>query len=202
MSLKQPTISLGITGGIGSGKTYVCHSLEQKGIPIFYTDTEARNLMIESEEIHGALEQLIGIPCILPNGTLNKPALSEYIRISEKNAQQIDNIVHPHVIQRIKQWIKESDTNMVGIESALLFKSRIDKIVDYTLLVTAPTDLKIKRVMERDGKSREEIVRWMSLQTSDEELRKKVDFVITNEEGGSHSIEVQVAKILQMIGCE
>lgn len=198
MLQQQKRISLGITGGIGSGKSYVCRQLERLGIPVFYTDIEARWEMSENFEIHEELRRLIGSDVMTADGTLVKSVLSAYISQSSEAAHRVDQIVHPRVRRRLRRWMKVRTENVLAVECALLFESYFDKEIDYSILVSASTELRITRVMERDGKSRDEVLRWMDLQMSEEEKQKRSDFLIIND--GKQSVLEQINQIFAHIG--
>ena len=181
MSLKK-TVSLGITGGIGSGKSHICRLLAQRGIPVFDTDTEARREMLRNTAIHARLHALLQAPPLLPDGRLDKPLLSAYIRSGIPQARKVGSIVHPYVRLRFRQWAEAQDAPIVVMESALLFEAHFNTEVTATLCVTAPLELRIRRIMERDGKSRGEALGWISLQTDEARLALKADHIIVNDQ--------------------
>lgn len=199
--LSKNTISLGLTGGIGSGKSYVCSLLAQRGIPIFDTDSEARKEMFENRNIHISLQTLLSASPLLPDGSLNKPLISSYIRGGDEHACQVNEIVHPFVRQRFRRWMEAQHVPIVVMESALLFESHFDDEVTNTVCVTAPLELRLHRVMARDGKSREETLRWMSLQMPEDEKLRKADYVIINNE--KEPLMPQVDSLLKALrqGC-
>lgn len=199
--LSKKTISLGLTGGIGSGKSYVCSLLAQRGIPIFDTDSEARKEMFENRNIHISLQSLLSASPLLPDGSLNKPLISSYIRGGDEHARQVNEIVHPFVRQRFRRWMEAQHAPIVVMESALLFESHFDDEVTNTVCVTAPLELRLHRVMARDGKSREETLRWMSLQMPEDEKLRKADYVIINNE--KEPLMPQVDSLLKALqqGC-
>ena len=180
--LSKKTISLGLTGGIGSGKSYVCSLLARRGIPIFDTDSEARKEMFDNRTIHDSLQALLSASPLLADGSLNKPLISSYIRGGDEHARQVNEIVHPFVRQRFRRWMEAQHAPIVVMESALLFESHFDDEVTNTVCVTAPLELRLRRVMARDGKSREETLRWMSLQMPEDEKLRKADYIIINNE--------------------
>jgi len=173
--------SIGITGGIGSGKSYVCHILEEYGIPVFYTDAEAQKEMLENKDIHDALTKLTGQPATDAAGQLNKPVISCYIARGEAYAQKVNAIVHPAVRTRMKKWLAERKEPLAAIECALLFEAGYQKDVDYTIAVSAPEDIRTERVMKRDRHSREHIMKMMALQMPDAEKAARADAVIIND---------------------
>jgi dephospho-CoA kinase len=195
--MSKKNISLGITGGIGSGKSYVCHILEQLQIPVFYTDIEAQHEMCENHEIHVALSDLLGKAVITSEGQLNKALISSYICRGDDYAARIDAIVHPQVRMKLRQWLSKQNSGIKAVECALLFESHFDTEVDKKILITAPLEVRIKRVMERDGKLRTEVLNWISLQMPEEQKMKLSDYIIIND--GKSSIYEQVNHLLSII---
>ena len=196
MSLKK-TVSLGLTGGIGSGKSYVCRLLDRRGIPIFDTDGEARKEMVGNSSIHLSLQALLSASPLLPDGSLNKPLISSYIQGGDEQTRQVNEIVHPFVRQRFRRWLEAQHAPIVVMESALLFESHFDDEVTNTVCVTAPLELRLHRVMARDGKSREEALRWMSMQMPEDEKLRKADYVIINNQ--IEPLEPQVDNLLEVL---
>lgn len=195
--MSRKNISLGITGGIGSGKSYVCHIMEQLQIPVFYTDEEARLEIQENKKIHAALSELIGTSILSADGELNKKLISSYICQEHDNASRIDSIVHPEVRIRLQNWLAKEISPIKVVECALLFESHFNTEVDKSILVTAPLEIRIKRVMERDGKSRSEVLHWISLQMPEEKKITLADYIIIND--GKSSVYEQVNKLLSAI---
>ncbi|WP_373837957.1 dephospho-CoA kinase [Bacteroides heparinolyticus] len=178
-------IVLGITGGIGSGKSYIAAILKDWGIPIFDTDIAAKNLINTSDIIRIKLITLLGEEVYLPSGELNRQVLAQYLFASQENAIRVNDIVHPHVYNAFESWRASLAAPIVGMETAILFESGFDKFVDVSLTVIAPLELRIKRVMVRDSISEVEVCRRISVQMSDEERLKKSDYYILNDEGNS-----------------
>ncbi len=191
------TISVGVTGGIGSGKSYVCHILREMGHPVFNTDEEARRLMTTDAALIGNLSDLVGNPVLDGVGNLRKSLLSEYIRSSKANAQRINALVHPEVRRSMHEWVKIQSVPVAFIECALLFETNFDKDVDYVMLVSAPMPLRIERVMKRDGKSYEEVCQWISMQMDETEKEKRAHFVIVN--GIGNDLIGQLHKVIRAI---
>lgn len=174
-------ISLGVTGGIGCGKTYVCRILEKQGVPVFYTDAEAQREMLENTSLQQTLCNIIGKPVVSAEGLLDKRVISSYISQGEDYAQRVNAVVHPAVRRRMQRWLQEQDARISAVECALLFESGYDDDVDYTIVVDAPLDVKIKRVMERDGHSADHVRKIMALQMADDKKKAMADFVIVND---------------------
>lgn len=195
--MQKKKISLGITGGIGSGKTFVCRKLEQRGIPVFYTDDEARAEMIENHALQISLQNLLGQSVTDAEGRLLKPVLSEYIRSAKSHVAQVDALVHPCVRRRMERWIQNCPESVVAVECALLFEAGFETSLTYSILITAPTDVRERRVMARDGKTEAEVRQWISMQMDEAEKRRRADFTIVND--GKADVDEQLSQILASI---
>jgi dephospho-CoA kinase len=183
-------MKIGITGGIGSGKSYICQRLKTRGIEVYDCDSAAKRLIRTSDSIRRQLTQLIGEDTYIGD-SLNKVAVARFLLASERNAQAIDHIVHPAVFQDFM------DSGMQWMESAILYESGINKLVDRVIVVTAPLEIRIQRVMQRDGITRENVEQWMQRQWSQEEVRKRADYEIVND--GIADIDAQIDIILEKI---
>ena len=184
----------GITGGIGSGKSYVCKRLQARGFEVYDCDEAAKRLIRTSPDIHRQLTALIGpdayhrSPLTTSPYTLNKAAVAQFLLQSEENAKSIDAIVHPAVFQDFEE------SGMEWMESAILFESGIYRLVDCVIVVTAPEEVRIQRVMQRDGITREKVLEWMQRQWPQEEVVRHADFEIIND--GIADIDEQIENIL------
>ena len=183
-------MKIGITGGIGSGKSYICQRLKTRGIEVYDCDSASKRLIRTSDSIRRQLTQLIGEDTYIGE-SLNKVAVARFLLASESNAQAIDHIVHPAVFQDFM------DSGMQWMESAILYESGINKLVDRVIVVTAPLEIRIQRVMQRDGITRENVEQWMQRQWSQEEVRKRADYEIVND--GIADIDAQIDIILEKI---
>ena len=181
-------MKIGITGGIGSGKSYVCQQLKARGYEVYDCDNAAKRLMRTSPEIRQQLTALIG-PDAYVGDQLNKAVVAKFLLISEDNAHAVDTIVHPAVFRDFEA------SGIKWMESAILYESGAYRLVDKTIVVTAPEEIRIQRVMQRDGISREKVLEWMARQLPQEEIRRKADFEIVND--GEANIEQQLNKILR-----
>lgn len=180
----------GITGGIGSGKSYVCKRLQDRGFKVYDCDMEAKRLIRTSKTIRQQLKALIGEDAYIGK-ELNKAIVAQFLLKSEENAQAIDRIVHPAVFKDFEQ------SGMQWMESAILYESGINRLVDCVIVVTAPTEVRIQRIMQRDGISREKAQAWMSRQLPQEEVVRRADYEIVND--GIADIEVQIDRIIKEI---
>lgn len=184
-------MKIGITGGIGSGKSYVCRLLEQRGYMVYDCDSAAKRLIRTSPFIRRRLTTLIGPHTYLADGSLNKSAVAEYLLASEDHTHNIDRIVHPAVFRDFIQ------SGMEWMESAIIYESGIYRLVDRVIVVTAPEELRIQRVMARDEISREKVLEWMSRQLPQDEVRQRADYEIVND--GVSDLQRQLDTIIQEI---
>lgn len=193
-------IKLGITGGIGSGKSFVSRCLKEGfSVQVYDTDREAKRLMLEHEGIRADLIALLGEEVYTAAG-LNKPLLAAYIFSSPENAQKVNAIVHPRVKEDFRNWAfrqEQAGCQLVGVESAILFESGFDREVDKTLTVSAPLELRIARVMERDRVGREQVLERITAQISDEERNRLSDFSVENAE--TSDMHAQLVRILSAL---
>ena len=189
----------GITGGIGSGKSYVCRLLQKRGYEVYDCDNAAKRLIRTSPEIRRDLTDLIGSDTYFEEGggrkdkkyILNKKAVAEFLLASEENAHAIDRIVHPTVFQDF------IESGMEWMESAIIFESGIYRLVDRIIVVTAPEEVRIQRVMQRDGISREKVLEWMGRQLPQDIVRERADYEIIND--GEADLDRQLDSLLGII---
>ena len=176
-------IKIGVTGGIGSGKSFLSSMLKERGIPVFDSDTEAKKLMLTDVFIISSLKSLLGED-VYTGGKLNKPLLASYIFSSADNAAKINSIVHPRVKKAFLSWADErfsGGDRVVAIESAILFESGFSDVVDKIVTVVAPIDVRVSRVMSRDSTTRDKVMERINSQMGDDEKISKSDFIIEND---------------------
>lgn len=173
-------IVVGLTGGIGSGKTTVAKFFEDLGIPVYIADDEAKRLMNNSKVIRRKLVNLFGKDAYVDN-TLNKPFLASKIFSDADLLAEMNAIVHPKVGLDFKRWLKKQQSAYVIKEAAIIFEHHMQLQYDYIITVTAASKDKISRVINRDGTSESKIMAIINNQMSDEEKVKKSDFVIVND---------------------
>ena len=190
-------IKIGITGGIGAGKSYICNLLKQRGIPVYNCDEEAKRLMKNSHLVKERLIQTIGKDAYTHDNALNKPAIAKFLFANKKNADIINSIVHPAVKQDFIDWTNKQNSSIVVQESALLFESGFDKSVDITIEVYAPTEIRLERAITRDNSSAQQIESRMAQQMDEEEKRHRADFCIIND--GTTNLEEQIELIFSQI---
>ncbi len=181
-----------ITGGIGSGKSYVCRLLEQRGVQVYDCDAAAKRLMRTSVELQRKISELVGED-VFPGGQLQKSLLAQFLLRSGQNAQALDSLVHPAVAADFLS------SGLQWVETAILFESRFDRRVqpDHVVCVTAPVEVRLARVMSRDHITREKAQEWMRRQLPQDEVRARSNFEIVND--GVQPLEEQVDAVLKAI---
>ena len=179
-------IIVGLTGGIGSGKTTVTKQFKKLGIPVYIADVEAKNLMSTSKIIKRKLIQLFGDKAYI-NDALNKHYIADIIFNDKTYLQKMNDIVHPRVAKHFEKWVLKQDAPYVIKEVAILFENDGHKACDYIITVTAPKDLRIKRLLARDKTTRDKIQAIMKNQWNDEEKIKYSHYVVDN-------IDLEIAK--------
>jgi dephospho-CoA kinase len=172
-------IIVGLTGGIGSGKTTISKYFESLGIPVYIADVEAKGLMSRSKIIKRQLGLLFG-ELAYKDGELNRSFLASKIFTDKTLLLKMNAIVHPKVVSHFKRWLKKQDAPYVIKEAAIIFENKSENQYDYIITVIAVEDLRIQRVMKRDNASKEKIKAIIKNQLSDAEKIKKSDFVIRN----------------------
>jgi dephospho-CoA kinase len=172
-------IIVGLTGGIGSGKTTVAKQFIALGIPVYIADEEAKLLMNKSKIIKRKLTKLFGDNAYI-NGKLNRPYIANIIFNNKSYLQQMNAIVHPKVARHFEKWLLKQKAPYVIKEVAILFENGSDKLCDFVITVTAPKNIRIQRLLKRDETSKEKIEAIMKNQWTDEEKIKHSHFVIVN----------------------
>ncbi|WNH11708.1 dephospho-CoA kinase [Thalassobellus suaedae] len=173
-------IIVGLTGGIGSGKTTVAKVFKEKlGIPVYIADEEAKKLMNRSKIIKRKLIQLFGANAYV-NEELNKPFIANIIFNDKAYLQKMNAIVHPRVAKHFQKWVLKQEAPYIIKEVAILFENDGYKQCDFVITVTAPKDLRIKRLLQRDNTTKANIEAIMNNQWTDEEKVKRSHFVIEN----------------------
>ena len=176
----------GIAGGIGSGKSYVCKRLALHGIEVYDCDAAAKRLMRTSPTLQAAIKALVG--------STEKAAISRFLLASEANHQAINDIIHPAVFRDFEL------SGMEWMESAIMYESGIYRLVDRVVVVTAPEEVRIRRIMQRDGITREKAYEWMTRQLPQDEVRHRADFEIIND--GEADLERQLDALLPLLSEE
>lgn len=189
-------LKIGITGGIGSGKSYVSRLLEKREIPVYDTDSAAKRLMIERVDVRNGLTALLGPDAYAADGSLNKSVVASFLFASPQNAAQINAIVHPAVKADFLAWAS-ARRGVVGMECAILFDAGFQDAVDFVVTVEAPLQVRVQRAMQRDGASEESVLQRIKAQMADEERRRRSDFVIEND--GVQSLSDQIDGLIETL---
>ncbi len=185
-------LKVGLTGGIGSGKTTVSKIFQLLGIPVFDADTHAKFIMNNNVEIKTALIKEFGADIFL-NDELNRKKLAEIVFNDEKKLNKLNSIIHPHTIQASEEWAKQQHSKYVIKEAALLFESGSNKELDDVIGVIAPKDLRIERVVQRDQTTKKEVELRMAKQQDDDATKKLCDYLIINDD--EHLVIPQVLEL-------
>lgn len=185
-------MQIGITGGIGSGKTTVCQLFSALGIPIYDADAAAKRLMTENAELRAGILALFGESAYL-QGELNRPFIAAQVFENKTLLDQLNALVHPAVAKDTAAWVLEQTAPYVIKEAALLIESGSYKTLDKLIVVSAPEELRIQRVMQRNQLRREEVVARMNNQLPESEKLALADYVILND--GEHLLLPQVLQI-------
>lgn len=175
-------IKVGVTGGIGSGKTHICKLLELMNFSVFYSDAEAKKIQNTNAYVRSKLTELYGEEAYTEEG-LNRKFIAEIIFNNPAAKKQLEEIIHPKVAEAFATWCEEkagANEKIVFIESAILYESGFDKMVDKVIMVYADEDVRIERSMRRDGTDRAAIEERIKNQGSDKGKCRKADFVINN----------------------
>jgi dephospho-CoA kinase len=191
-------MKVGITGGIGSGKTTVCKIFELLGIPVYYADERAKWLMVNDKNLIKKLKKAFGEKVYFKNGTLNRKYLANLIFNDKEKLDTINSIVHPAVFSDSEKWhLEQKNVPFTLKEAALFFENRSYTQMDKMITVTAPKTLRIKRVMERDKIDEAAVKARMDKQLPESEKVKLSDFVINND--GTQSLIIQVMDIYNLL---
>lgn len=190
-------IKLGVTGGMGSGKTVVCDIFRLLDIPVFDADNEAKKLNDTSPIIREKLSHHFGND-LYNNGKLDKKKLAEIIFSNEENTRIANSIIHPELAKEYLKWVeKHSHLPFSVIDAAVLLEANFQQFIDKVIVVHAPKHLRVKRSLDRDNASTQQIEARMSKQMPEEEKIRQSDFVIYND--NQHSLLVQTAEILEKL---
>lgn len=189
-------MKIGITGGIGSGKSYVCKKLIDKGYPVYSCDDEAKRLMQESDEIRKQLTELIGDEAY-KGGKLNRTAIAQYLFQNKNNAERINHIVHPAVRTDMEEWYKCQRPTLCFVESAILFEAGFDSAVDATVMVFADDGVRLQRAMKRDNTDSENVQRRMVQQLPQQEVCQRADYTLHNNP--TDDIDEEINKMINYL---
>lgn len=174
-------LKIGLTGGIGSGKSTVASIFEVLGIPVYYADDEAKKLMNEDPHLKTAVKQLLGEKSYL-DGKLDRSYIASFIFSDPEKLSALNKIIHPAAIANASAWMQQIKKPYAIKEAALIFESESNKYLDYVIGVFTPEEKRIESVMKRDGISRSQVLERMNKQMNEEEKLKRCDFVLINDE--------------------
>ncbi|MDR1369778.1 MAG: dephospho-CoA kinase [Dysgonamonadaceae bacterium] len=189
-------IKLGITGGMGSGKSVVISFLKAMGIPVYIADDEAKRITANSPVVKKKLTDCFGDE-IFEEGVLNKTLFASLIFGNEDKLKKANAVIHPEVLKDFLSWSEKQDAPIIAMESAILFESGFDSFVDKVICVTAPEELCIERAIKRSGGSREDALKRIANQIPEQLKIVKSDFVINND--GIEAITPQIEKAVRKI---
>ena len=196
--MDRSQITIGSTGGIGSGKSYVSAIIREKfGIPVYDCDKEAKRLTASDAEIRRKLIQLVG-PETFNGEELVRQHLADFLFESKENARKVNAIIHPAVLRDFKQWARKQQQPIVAMESAILFESGFNKSVDRVLFVDAPEEVRLRRAMQRDSATEQQISARMKMQQP-ELHRQQADYVVHNSSDDDTRLLVQLTEIINLI---
>ncbi|MBT1697230.1 dephospho-CoA kinase [Fulvivirgaceae bacterium PWU4] len=191
------TLQIGITGGIGSGKSLVCRIFAQLGVPVYDADSHAKKLMTTDGILISGIKKEFGDLAYHPDGALNRKYLADHVFNNEKKLALLNNLVHPRVGADYEQWVRKHSTHRYVIkEAALLFEAGSAKVLDQIIVVYAPESMRIKRVLSRDAhRTVEQVREIVGKQMPEDEKLKRADHIIVNDE--TQMIIPQVLKLHQ-----
>lgn len=174
-------LKIGITGGIGSGKSTVAKLFEVMGIPVYNADDAAKRLMNEDEKLKASIKQLFG-EAAYTNGLLNRKYIADIVFTNPQKLETLNAIVHPITLQDAELWMSKQHSPYAIKEAALIFESGAQEQLDYVIGVYAPAPVRIQRTMQRDGVTREAVLARMNKQINETIKMRLCDFIITNDE--------------------
>jgi dephospho-CoA kinase len=186
------TLKIGLTGGIGSGKTTIAKIFELLNVPVYYADAASKRLYKIDKELMQKMKQHFGDD-IYNKDELDRTKLASLVFNDPKKLELLNSLVHPPTIRDAVEWMNQQTTQYIIKEAALLFESGSNAGLDYVIGVYAPQDIRIKRVMERDNATQEEVLNRMARQMDEETKMKLCDFVITNNEQ-----ELVIAQVMEL----
>jgi dephospho-CoA kinase len=194
-------ITLGVTGGLGSGKSTACDMFAELGVPVFVADEVAKELMVSHDGLRRDLVGAFGAEAYMPDGSLNRKHLATRVFGDPARLERINALVHPRVFEAFQSFLMEAEQEgapMAIKEAAILFESGGDSHVDETLVVDALISTRIERVMKRDGMSAQDAMERIRHQLPSEELRERAGFVIDND-GDLNDLRTEVRRVYETL---
>ncbi|MBU4537237.1 MAG: dephospho-CoA kinase [Weeksellaceae bacterium] len=174
---------IGLTGGIGSGKTTVAEFIEEEGFPVYYSDVHAKEIVNDDADLKQHIKNLLGNDAYDENGFYDRKFVAGIVFDNEELLLKLNSLIHPAVKTDFENWLERQQTEFIFKETALLFELKLNESCYRSVLVTADDNVRIKRVMDRDGKTYREIESIMNRQMPEKDKIKLADFVIFNNEG-------------------
>lgn len=184
---------VGITGGIGAGKSRVCQAIAKHGFPIYTSDLEARHIIDTDLQVRVKLKGLLGDDVYTEQG-LDRKRVGQLVFSDARLLNKMNQVVHPAVRRHFEQWVKQQTSKMVFLESAILVSSGFDTLCDAIVYITAPQELRIRRVMLRDGVGREDVLRRIANQSEEKSILPLPAIVLNNDE--TQTIETMVRDLI------
>lgn len=193
--MQQPSLYIiGVTGGIGSGKSVVSRLLRLMGVPVYDCDREAKRLMDGEAAIRKALIEAVGAEVYDASGRLNRRYLASYMFGHTERVDVVNRIVHPAIRADFRRWARQTGSPIVAVESAILFEAGMESDVDAVWMVHAPENVRVERAVLRDAASEEAVRNRMKNQLGEQEYLERADRVIRND--GGHSLIAQLEELL------
>lgn len=188
-------LKVGLTGNIGSGKTTVSKVFEVLGVPVFYADDAAKSAMVTDPALMAGIKSTFGNLSYFDDGTLNRKHIAGIVFNDSEQLARLNALVHPATFRAFDEWIKSIDADVPYVlkEAALLFESDSYKMCDYSIAIQAPFETRVKRVMQRDGLSRQEIESRESKQFSEEKKSALADYIIVNDD-----VQLVIPQVLEL----
>jgi dephospho-CoA kinase len=174
-------VLIGVTGGIGSGKSLVCEKFASLGAAVFSADACAKTIADSDPSARERIAALLGDDVYTADGPLNRALVASRVFGDAELLEGLDEIIHPLVFEEIDKWRETLSAPYALVEAALIFESGLDEVLDYILVVIAADDIRVERTMKRDGMSRDDVLRRMMHQMPNEELKRHADFILVNE---------------------
>ena len=188
---------IGLTGGIGSGKSTIAQAIKHIGYPVYIADEEAARLMNSHPDIRKDITERLGANCYTSEGHINKPVLAQIIFENKEALEEVNRIVHPRVMEAFEQWAAMQSASLVFCETAILYESGLERYFDAVICVTAPEEVRVRRVMERDRCELKDVMARVRNQMDEDEKCQRANFVIYND--GEHMAIPQVLDVLHKL---
>ena len=190
-------LKVGITGGIGVGKTYISNILEKMGYPVFYSDIIAKEIVSKDSRLISLIKQEFGDDIYLADNKIDNKLLSSIVFNDNNSLSKLNSLIHPFVFECFNEWCEKQSSRIVFKEAAILFESNSHLNLEKVICITASKNSRIQRIIKRDGRSLEEINNIMSRQIEQTKKVKLSDYVVEND--GDKSILLQISDILEKL---